>query len=103
MVVIPNFRGYEYVLSPDRACLESCLYSHPNLFLIPITFGTVDMPKSDFQRVNNCLRCDCGIFPCERCTKSSGRHLPSSAKKSEFCVTKSIVRHNFSRHLASDT
>src|SRR5215470_614737 len=95
MVVVPQFRGNEYVLPPDLAFLENFLNSIPDHFLISVSFCTIDVPKSYFQRVNDRLCCDRGIFARERCAESDGRHLTSSVYKGEFCIAKCIVCHTF--------
>lgn len=58
MIVIPKFCSYEYVLSPDFAVPEDFLDGISDKFLISVAFGTIDMPKSYIQRINNRLCCD---------------------------------------------
>src|SRR5271170_5280030 len=95
MVVVPQFRGNEYVLPPNLACLQNFLNSNPDHFLISVAFCAVDMAKSYFQGVLNRLCCHCGIFARERCAKANGRDLTCPVYKGKFCIAKRIVCHTF--------
>jgi hypothetical protein len=51
MIGIPQFCCYEDVRARNPSSRKSCLQGLAHLSLVPVSFRTVEMPKSSFQRV----------------------------------------------------
>src|SRR4029077_4309395 len=50
MIVVPELRGDKHVLPLDLPRLEHLLHRFADLFFSPVTFRSVDLTKSCFQR-----------------------------------------------------
>src|SRR5271167_12067 len=49
MIGVPQLRGNEDVLPPNRARLERCLHRITNRLFVAISFRTIEMSKSHVQ------------------------------------------------------
>jgi hypothetical protein len=98
MIAVPQLSGDEDVLPPNRPSLERRLHSIADRFLIAVTFRTIEMPETHFQRgLGSLSRHDRIGYQRTKpdggdCARSMGKTNPRIAKRIGGCHVDTPLR-----------